>query len=68
MIAEYLVVVGAFHVGLPELSCVSTMYAHVAADTVGSVPQKIAATDKNNIFLFSVAASDGNSFFNSKIV
>ena len=42
-----------------DWSCESTMYAHEAADTVGSVPQKIAATDKNNIFLFSVAASDG---------
>ena len=41
-----------------ELSGVPTMHAHEAADPASSVPHKIAATDKNNIFLFSVATSD----------
>ena len=40
-----------------ELSGVPT--TKWAADTASSVPHKIAATDKNNIFLFSVATSDG---------
>ena len=58
LIAVYLVVVDISHVGIPELSGVPTMHAHEAADPSSNIPHKIAATDKHNIFLFSVATSD----------
>ena len=46
-------------VHIHELGGLAAIHAHEAADPTSSVPHKIAATDKNNIFLFSVATSDG---------